>query len=377
MLFGGDDTAFLDMGLNSPYQRHLDDNTVRSLVSSISESEVHKVVSSMSPYKAPGPDGCQAFFYQKFWKSVGGLVTKIVRESFLSGKINSGIGRSFLCLIPKVEHPESITQFRPIALCNVLFKIVTKTVVLRLKPFMDKLISPHQSSFIPGRSTHDNILVLQELAHTLAASHSKKGSMLIKLDLEKAYDKVRWDFLTQTLQDFHFPEKLVNLIMSCVESAHLQILWNGEPLEPFAPRCGLHQGDPLSPYLFVLCMERLSYLIEEEVNNKVWDPISFGRNGPCISHMFFADDIILAAKANEKSARSIQKTLDLFCKASGLKVSLAKSTVYFAPRTAPSVRGDMVEILNFQPTSHLGKYLGVNINHSRNSSSNFRDADKG
>ncbi|KAG8389521.1 hypothetical protein BUALT_Bualt02G0238000 [Buddleja alternifolia] len=196
--------------------------------------------------------------------------------------------------------------------------------------------------------------------------------MLIKLDLEKAYDKVRWDFLTQTLQDFHFPEKLVNLIMSCVESAHLQILWNGEPLEPFAPRCGLRQGDPLSPYLFVLCMERLSYLIEEKVNNKVWDPISFGRNGPCISHMFFADDIILAAKANEKSARSIQKTLDFFCKASGLKVSLAKSTVYFAPRTAPSVRGDMVEILNFQPTSHLGKYLGVNINHSRNSSSNFR-----
>ncbi|KAG8371874.1 hypothetical protein BUALT_Bualt12G0008300 [Buddleja alternifolia] len=308
MLFGGDDTAFLDMGLNSPYQRHLDDNTVRSLVSSISE----------------------------------------------------------------IEHPESITQFRPIALCNVLFKIVTKTVVLRLKPFMDKLISPHQSSFILGRSTHDNILVLQELAHTLAASHSKKGSMLIKLDLEKEYDKVRWDFLTQTLQAFHFPEKLVNLIMSCVESAHLQILWNGEPLEPFAPRCGLRQGDPLSPYLFVLCMERLSYLIEEEVNNKVWDPISFGRNSPCISHMFFANDIILAAKANEKSARSIQKTLDLFCKASGLKVSLAKSTVYFAPRTAPSVRGDMVEILNFQPTSHLGKYLGVNINHSRNSSSNFR-----
>ncbi|KAG8370662.1 hypothetical protein BUALT_Bualt13G0006600 [Buddleja alternifolia] len=92
------------------------------------------------------------------------------------------------------------------------------------------------------------------------------GSMIIKLDLEKAYDKVRWDFLAQTLRFFLIPESLIRLIMNCVESANLHFLWNGEPLDPIAPSCGLRQGDPLSPYLFVLCMERLAYLIEEEVN---------------------------------------------------------------------------------------------------------------
>ncbi|KAG8371245.1 hypothetical protein BUALT_Bualt13G0067600 [Buddleja alternifolia] len=237
---------------------------------------------------------------------------------------------------------------------------------------MNSLICPYQSSFIPSKSTHDNILVLQELAHSLSVSHSKKGNMVIKLDLEKAYDKIRWDFLAQTLHFFKFPERITRLILSCVESTHLQILWNDEPLDPIEPRCGLRQGDPLSPYLFVLCMKRLSYMIDEAVNNNKWDPISFSRSGPRISHMFFADDIILAAKSNSKSALSIKAILDAFCLASGLKIRVAKSTVFFAPKT-PTVQNEMEEILRFSPTFQLGRYLGIKITHSRNSSANFRD----
>ncbi|KAG8374643.1 hypothetical protein BUALT_Bualt10G0017400 [Buddleja alternifolia] len=223
------------------------------------------------------------------------------------------------------------------------------------------------------RSTHDNILVLQELSYSLSISQGKQGSMIITIDLEKAFDKIRWDFLDQTPHLFKFPSNIIRLIRSCVESSHLRILWNGETLDPIAPRCGLRQGDPLSPYLFVLFMEMLSYMIKESVMNKVWDPIAFSRTGPYISHTFFADDIILAIQSNVKSARTIKDTLDVFCLASGLKVSLSKSKVFFASKTMIIVRYEMASILNFSPTSHLEKYQGVKIMHSLNNSNNFRD----
>ncbi|KAG8381105.1 hypothetical protein BUALT_Bualt06G0087600 [Buddleja alternifolia] len=160
----------------------------------------------------------------------------------------------------------------------------------------------------------------------MSASQSRQGCMIIKLDLEKAYDKILWNFLENILRPFHFPDSLVRLIKSYVMSAHLQILWNGEPLEAIVPICGLRQEDPLSQYLFLLCMERLSYLIEEEVRRKSWDPVSFSRNGPSLYDLFFVDDIILTAKANDKIAISIKQTLDSFCLASGLKVNLARNS---------------------------------------------------
>lgn len=116
--------------------------------------------------------------------------------------------------------------------------------------------------------------------------------MIMKLDLKKAYDKVNWDFLEDTLRTFKFPESLINLIMFCVRNATTRILWNGEPQEAFDHSCGLRQGDPLSPYLFVLCIKRLSYLINEAVMKRQWQPIIPCRGGPHLSHLFFADDLI-------------------------------------------------------------------------------------
>ncbi|KAG8387170.1 hypothetical protein BUALT_Bualt03G0225300 [Buddleja alternifolia] len=161
--------------------------------------------------------------------------------------------------------------------------------------------------------------------------------------------------------------------MNCVETAQSSILWNGEPLESTHHRCGLRQGDPLSSYLFILCMERLSYMIDQEVHHGNWDPIVIGRSGPSLSHMFFADDIIITAKNTPKSALTIKTTLDKFCKASGLKINLSKSKVFFAPKTPRDIKRDMTDILQIGPTNRLGKYLGVNVLHSRNSSDNFRD----
>ena len=141
------------------------------------------------------------------------------------------------------------------------YKLITKCIVNRLKRVLPELISPFQSSFIPGRQITDNIIIMQELLHSMRRKAGAKGWMAIKLDLEKAYDRVRWTFLHETLSQMHLPRNLVEVIMRCVSSSSLSVLWNGEHTSYFKPSRGIRQGDPLSPYLFVACMERLSQTI--------------------------------------------------------------------------------------------------------------------
>lgn len=123
--------------------------------------------------------------------------------------------------------PERITQFRPISLCNVFFKTITKAMVIRLKGIINKLIEPAQASFIPGRLSTDNIVVVQE-AVSMRRKKGRRGWMLLKLDLEKAYDRIRWDFLEDTLRAAGLPDNWVTWILQCVKGPSMNILWNGE-----------------------------------------------------------------------------------------------------------------------------------------------------
>ncbi|KAG8383563.1 hypothetical protein BUALT_Bualt04G0026600 [Buddleja alternifolia] len=336
-----------------------------NLLEMVSIEEIHEVVKSLSPHKVPGPDGCQTFFYQKFWPTVGESVFKVVKEAFESGGFHEDVGRTYLCLIPKKPNPSCVTHFRPISLCNVLYKIVTKTIVKRVKPYISELVSPMQSSFIPGKGTQDNILCLQEIIHSFRNSKCKKGNIVIKIDLEKAYDKVSWDFLEQTLYVFNFPRQLINLIMHCVTSSSPQILWNGMALPPLKPKYGLRQGDLLSPYLFVLCMERLSHLIEATVRERNWQPIQPCRGGPKFSHLFFADDLILFTKTSHDNAQKIKDILDSFCTHSGHLVNKHKSKIFFSKSVGNRCKRDLANCLEMSSTNNLGKYLGVPILHER------------
>ena len=140
--------------------------------------------------------------------------------------------------------------------------------------------------------------------HFLHRSKRKVGSLLFKMDLEKAYDSISWDFLRETLIEFGFPMMTVNLILNCVTSNSLSLLWNGERVENIIPTRELHQGDLLSPYLFVLCMERLRHLIWDKVSLGEWKLLQISRNGPTISHIFFADDCLLFTKVKGQVALS-------------------------------------------------------------------------
>jgi hypothetical protein len=129
------------------------------------------------------------------------------------------IKHELIALIPKVEPPKTYKDFRPISLCNTIYKLITKVLVNRLRPILDSIIGPYQSSFLTGRGTSDNAIVLQEIIHFMRRSKKKKGYVAFKLDLEKAFDNVNWDFLNNSLHDFGFPQSTIRLIMHCVTSS--------------------------------------------------------------------------------------------------------------------------------------------------------------
>ncbi|KAL8151704.1 hypothetical protein V2J09_021512, partial [Rumex salicifolius] len=165
-----------------------------------SSAEIEAAVRSMGRYKAPGPDGFQPVFYQHCWDVVGPSVVRFVFEFFETGCLPRSTNDALIVLIGKVSKPERISQFRPISLCNVLFRTITKVMVIRLKEVISKLIGPTQSSFIPGRLSTDNIVMVQEAVQSMRRRKGRKGWMLLKLDLEKAYDRIRWDFLEDMLK---------------------------------------------------------------------------------------------------------------------------------------------------------------------------------
>lgn len=141
--------------------------------------------------------------------------------------------------------------------------------------------------------------------------------MAIKIDFEKAYNHVRWSFIKDNLIKMQLPRPLVDVIWGCITTSSMSVLWNGIPTEAFNPTRGIHQGDPLSPYLFVICMERLTHMIEAAVLEKRWKPVTANRGGPPISNLMFVDDLVLFAEASVDQVQVVKKCLDKICDASG------------------------------------------------------------
>ena len=349
--------------LRQGWQSSLTEEEKNSLDQPVIDAEIVTALWSLKAFKSPGPDGLHAGFFQRFWSTVGDSVKEEIRKAFVCRKIPDYLNSTSIVLIPKIQSPESINSYRPISLCNTVYKIVTKIIVGRLRPYLDKLIGPCQSAFVPGRRGVDNAIIVQELIHTMGKAKGKGGYMALKIDLEKAYDKLEWSFIRDMLIRFNLPRNLIELIMSCISSVSTSLLFNGGALESFHPTRGIRQGDPLSPYIFIMCMDYLGQLIQERCEDKSWIPIKSSQRGPTFSHLFFADDLVLFAKANMENCLVVREVLDEFCSQSGQTLSEAKSRVFFTPNVDRSDREALSDILGFQSTPNLGKYLGFPIKH--------------
>lgn len=181
---------------------------------------------------------------------VGNSVKDEVKTIFSSGKVLEYLNRTFITFIPKCTNLESLGNYRLISLCNSISKVVTKLIVTRIRPMLPRLISPLQTTFVLGGKGVDNAIIVQEMIHYMSKKKGSSGVMAIKIDLEKAYDCLEWSFIRDTLSLFKFPEDHNTLIISCVSSSSIAILFNEGALESFRPSRGIRQGDPLSPYLF-------------------------------------------------------------------------------------------------------------------------------
>ena len=333
------------------------------LAAPILEDEFRHGLSALKPFKAPRSDGLHVGFFQYFWNDVKKSVCMEVSKIFDSRVIPDFLNETLISLFPKCSSPESLSNFRPISICNTIYKVVTKIIVGRIRPFLDKLISPNQTAFVPGRWGLDNVVVAQELIHSLDKKKGRVGFMAIKVDLVKAYDCLEWSFIRKILQVFCFPNEIIKLIMSCVSTTTISILINGGKSSSFKPTRGIRQGDPFSPYFFILCMEYLGFLINECCRMKDWIPLKASRQSLGVSHLFLIDNLMLFAKANKASDESIKKALSIFYKESGQLVSAEKSCIYFSPNVPPNIREDIYGVLDIAENSNIGKYLGFLLNH--------------
>ena len=160
----------------------------------------------MAPNKSPGPDGFTAGFYQYHWNTLGPSVTRAVLNFLNRGGASDGLNKTTIVLIPKVKNPQDIKQFRPISLCNVVYKLCSKVLANRMKGFLDEIISEEQSAYVPGRLITDNVLIAYESIHYLRNKKGKTGDRAIKLDMAKAYDHVEWRYLQSIMQALGFPD---------------------------------------------------------------------------------------------------------------------------------------------------------------------------
>ncbi|XP_074308635.1 uncharacterized protein LOC141643387 [Silene latifolia] len=318
-------------------------------------SDVKKAFFDMKPNKSPGPDGFPPRFYQLFWHTVNVDITSAVLGFLNNGHLPPAWNTTHIVLIPKVVNPESISQFRPISLCNVIYRAASKCIALRLRKVTNNIIGQNQNAFLPGRLISDTGFLGHEIISYINQRRSGTRCFgAIKLDMNKAFDRVSWPFLFHVLKLFGFPKAFRKLIKACVRTVSLQVLINGTPSRRFFPQCGLRQGDPISPYLFVLCMEILSLMIIKAESNRSIEGIKLSRNSPAISHLLYADDALLCFRLSPTACESLRDILISFSAFSGQMTNHQKSYIKFSPNTPDDFRDHVTNTLRVPSKQNFG-----------------------
>lgn len=330
------------------------------LITTPSATEVKEALFNIHADKAPGPDGFSASFFQANWERVGPSVVQEIQAFFSTGELPASMNVTHIRLIPKIPGAKTVAEYRPIALCNVFYKIISKILSLRLKPILGEIISENQSAFVAERAITDNILITHEMLHYLKTSQAeKKCSMAVKTDMSKAYDRVEWDFIEMVMKRMGFHQHWIKLVMECIKTVTYSYLINDSVYGAVKPNRGIRQGDPLSPYMFILCGEVLSGLCKAAEMEGNLKGLRVARGSPRINHLLFADDTMFFCLSTPESCQALKEVLLEYELASGQKINKDKSSITFSTKTPKERREQAKTIMEIPKEGGVGKYLGL------------------
>ncbi|GJT93456.1 RNA-directed DNA polymerase, eukaryota [Tanacetum coccineum] len=310
--------------INIPFPNSLSHDQKEDLESMVTKEEVKRAVWECGIDKSPGPDGFTFSFYRHFWSLIETDVFEAVMYFFSNGIMPVGCNSNFIALIPKIPDANMVKDFRPISLIGSFYKIITKILTNRLVNVIGDLVNEVQSAFVAGRQILDGPFILNEVLQW--CQRKKKHALIFKVDFEKAYDSVRWDFLDDVLYSFGFGSKWRAWIQTCLNSSRGSILINGSPTEEFQFFKGLKQGDPLSPFLFILIMESLHISFQRVIDANLFTGIKLN-SLVNLTHLFYADDALFIGQWSDSNIDTLVHVLDCFHRASGLRINMCKSKI--------------------------------------------------
>ncbi|GAB2280080.1 hypothetical protein Dimus_039393 [Dionaea muscipula] len=277
----------------------LSDDQALSVAAGFSAGDVTSALNDLQDDKAPGVDGYTPLFFKKCWPIIGKDVTDAVLDFFTTGKMLKSINTTVVHLIAKVSGASYVRDYRPISCCSTIYKIISRMLCRRLVKVLPDIIHLNQSAFVSNRLIMDNIMLCQGLLH----GYDRQGispRSLAKVDLQKAYDSVDWQFLEKLLLRMRFPTRFVEWVMVCVSSVSYTFSVNGELHGWIKGARGIRQGDPLSLYLFVVVMKYFSRSLMQMSKSQ-----AFGFHPKCkrlgIVNLSFADDLMIFARADSQS----------------------------------------------------------------------------
>lgn len=326
------------------------------LEAEVTEEEIRRVIFAMPTNKSPGPDGFPSEFFKTTWPIVASDFVVAVQSVFRFGFLPKGVNSTILALVPKKVDSLEMRDFRPIACCNVLYKVVSKIIANRLKGVLPRIVLENQSAFIKGRLLMENVLLASELVKDY---HKEDISprCVMKIDISKAFDSVQWDFVLRSLEAIGVPARFIHWVKLCITTPSFSVQVNGELGGYFQSKRGLRQGCSLSPYLFVLCMNVLSHKLDKAAKEK-----KFMLHPRCqtlsLTHLCFADDLMVFVEGTKSSIEGVLSVFEGFTQWSGLSISIEKSTVYMAGVQADE-KGRILRNFPFAEGVLPVRYLGL------------------
>ena len=292
-----------------------------SLEGEINVNEASKVLQKMNDNKSPGSDGFSTEFFKFFWIDLKSFVVNSINFGSLLGELSVTQKQGIITCLPKDNKPRHfLKNWKPISLLNTVYKIGSGVIASRLKRVLEKLIDLDQTGFISGRYIGDNLRLIYDMLQF--TEENDIPGLLLLIDFEKAFDSISWDFLLSVLKFFNFGESIINWVKVFYNNISSAVIQGGNLSEFFQIGRGCRQGDPLSPYLFILCAEILAIKIRGNTNIG-------GINVTRIEHKLsqFADDTSLILDGSEKSLNEALLELDWYAKLSGLNINFTKTQV--------------------------------------------------